>query len=302
MTGSVQIVNITDASSNSGSSTYTVNTVSQTITVAISNSPSSAAVIVNGGNAIPNTFAANGNSNSVTMFAGASFTLSFSNSGNTRNGFIVASAFSSTSSSYTASTTPISVTAYNQVQNTFSVPGVTGIGSVVLTGTYLGTASSSIVTLNSGNSWSTQAWSDNNTAVTFPALADNSGSSERWILGSAYTTAALTVGGNTYSQTYTHQFKLTFAQSGLDNSATGTVVTVNSSTQTYSNLPYTTAWINSGSTVTYTYNNPVTSSTTGKQFRLNGVTGSASPITVNSPANYYRKLCNSVAGDFQSDG
>ncbi len=284
VTGSVQTVNITDASSNSGSNTYTVNTVSQSINVAISNSASSAVVTVSGGNAIPNTFAANGNSNSVTMFAGASFTLSFSNSGSIRNGFIVASAFSSTSSSYTASTTPISVTAYNQVQNTFSVPGVSGTDSVVLTGTFLGTASSNIVTLNSGNTWSTQAWSDNNTVVTFPASTVNSGLSERWSIGNAYSTAVLTVGGNTYSQTYIHQYKLTFAQFGLDNSATGTVTTINGSAQTFSNLPYTTAWINNGSTVTYNYNNPVTSSTTGKQFRLNSVTGSASPITVNSPA------------------
>ena len=283
-TGSVQTVNITDASSNSGSNTYTVNTVSQSITVTISNSAPNATVTVNGGNAIPNTFAANGNSNSITMFAGASFTLSFSNSGNIRNGFIVTSAFSSTSSSYTASTTSLSVTAYNQVQNTFSVSGVSGTDSVVLTGTYLGTASSNIVTLNSSNIWSAQAWSDYSTAVTFSVSTVNSGLSERWSIGNAYSTTALTVGGNTYSQTYIHQYKLTFAQLGLDNSATGTVTTVNGSAQTFNNLPYTTAWINSGSTVTYNYNNPITSSTTGKQFRLNSITGSASPITVNSPA------------------
>ena len=264
--------------------TFTVNTVVQPITVTLSNSAPSATVTINGGYPSPATFAADGNPHTITMVGGSPFTLSFSNSGNTRDGFSVSSAFSSTSSSYTASTTPISVTAYEQVQNTFSVSGVSGSDSVVLTGTYLGTGSSTIVTLNSGNTWSTSAWSDYNTAVTFPASTVNSGSSERWSIGSAYSTAVLTAGGNTYSQTYVHQCKLTFAHSGLDSSATGTVVTVNSAAQTYSNLPYTTAWINSGSTVTYNYNNPVTSSTTGKQFRLNSVTGSASPITVNSPA------------------
>jgi hypothetical protein len=534
-TAGAQTVVITDANFNSGSAAFTVNVVVQPITVTLSNSAPSATVTVNGGYPSPATFAADGNSHSITMVGGSPFTLSFSNSGNTRDGFNVSSAFSSTSSSYTASTTQISVTAYEQVSNTFSVSGVSGSGSVALTGTYLG-AGSTIVTLNSGNTWSANAWSDYNTAVTFPA--STSGSSERWSIGNAYSTAALIAGGNTYSQTYIHQYqqtlsytvsgggsptaptatgtalgiayapsltasavpywfdasgsiafststggageqwapspasisatsahtqivsmyhqyqqtlsysvvdggsptaptatgtalgiayapsltnsatpywfdasvsiafststggageqwvpspaslsatsshtqivtmyhqyqvtfaqsgldssvasgtvltvngtnvaysglpytvwvnsgdrlvyaynatvasttagkqfvvgtvspvsplvgisssqtvtgsyttqyKLTFAQSGLDNTATGTIVTVNSAAQTYSNLPYTTDWINSGSTVTYTYNNPVTSSTTGKQFRLNSVTGSASPITVSSPA------------------
>jgi hypothetical protein len=279
-----QTVLITDASSNSGSATFWVNTLVQNITVTMSNSAPSGNVTVNGGYPSPSTFQANGASQSITMVAGAPFTLSFSNSGVTRDGFIVSSAFFATSSSYTASFNSISVTAYEQVQNTFSVSGVSGGDSVALTGTYLGAGSSTIVTLNSGNSWSASAWSDYNTAVTFPVSTANSGSSERWSIGNAYTTAVLTAGGNTYSQTYIHQCKLTFAQSGLDTSATGTVVTVNSAAQIYSNLPYTTGWINSGSTVTYSYNNPVTSSTAGKQFRLNSVTGSASPITVSSPA------------------
>jgi hypothetical protein len=80
------------------------------------------------------------------------------------------------------------------------------------------------------------------------------------------------------------QYQVTFAQSGLDSSATGTVVTVNGTAKTYGNLPYVTAWINSGGTVTYSYNNPVTSSTISKQFTLSSVSGSSSPITVNGPA------------------
>jgi len=459
-TGSVQMVIITDATSNSSSNTYTVNTVSQSITVTMSNSAPSTTVIVNGGNPNPNTFAADGSSHTITIFAGASFTLSFSNSGNTRDGFIVSSAFSATSSSYTASFNSISVTAYEQVQNTFSVTNSGGNppsgDTLVLTGTFLASPAN-ILSLNVGglSSASNTAWSDYNTAVTFPASTTKSSASERWSINGAISTAPLMAGGNTFSQTYYHQYqqtlsytvvgvgsptaptatgtafgvayapsltntatpywfdasgsipfststvgageqwapipasisatsahtqivsmyhqylvtfaqsgldsstasgtvltvngtnvaysglpytvwvnsgdrlvyaynatvasttagkqfvvgtvspvsplvgisspqtvtgsyttqyKLTFAQSGLDNTATGTVVTVNSAAQTYSNLPYTTGWINSGSTVTYSYNNPVTSSTTGKQFRLNSVTGSASPITVSSPA------------------
>jgi hypothetical protein len=376
-TAGVRTIVITDADSNFAAANFTVNTVVQPITVTLSNSAPSAAVTINGGYASPATFAADGNPHFITMVGGSPFNLSFSNSGNIRDGFSVSSAFSSTSSSYTASTTPISVAAYEQVQNTFSVSGVSGSDSVALTGTYLGTGSSTIGTLNSGDSWSTSSWSDYNKTITFPATTTNSGLIERWTIGNPYTTTALTAGGNTYSQWYTHQckltfdvsanvkgdtsanivivnsrgqtlpfttdwlnsgvdsltyafqspiassgspsntqyvwsstnglgqtlqtntftvnavgtvsgvyttqYKLTFAQSGLDNSATGTVLTVNSAGQTYNNLPFTT-WMNNGSIVTYSYNSPVTSSTTGKQFRLNSVTGSASPVTVNSPA------------------
>ena len=100
--GSVQTVTITDAVSNSGSATYTVNTISQTITVVMTNSAPSATVTVNGGNPNPNTFASDGNPHTITMFTGSSFTLSFSNSGNTQDGFVVSNAFSATSTSYTA--------------------------------------------------------------------------------------------------------------------------------------------------------------------------------------------------------
>ena len=147
--------------------------VTQPITVTMSDSAPSATVTITGGNPSPSTFPANGVAKDITMTAGASFTLSFSNSGSTRDGFIVSSAFSATSSSYTASTTAISVTAYEQVQNTFSATFNDGSpsssDSLVLTGTYLGTTGSTVTTLSSTNSWSASAWSDYGTAVTFPA-------------------------------------------------------------------------------------------------------------------------------------
>jgi len=213
--GGAQTVVIKDASSNSANATYTVNTLYQKITVAINNSAPSATVTVNGGYPSPNAFAADGTPYNIMMVAGASFNLSFSNSGNTRDGFIVSNAFSATSSSYTASTNSISVPAYEQVQNTFSATfngGSPGSGdSLTLTGTYLGAGSSTIVTLNSGNSWRASAWSDYNTAATFPVSTANSGSSEHWTIGSAYSTTGLTAGGNTYSQTYYHQYLQTLS-------------------------------------------------------------------------------------------
>ena len=98
-------------------------------------------------------------------------------------------------------------------------------------------------------------------------------------------TGPVTITGN-----YCCQYKLTFNQTGLDSSASGTVVTVNGAGKVYSDLPYS-LWVDSGGSVTYTYSDPVLS-TTGKRFRLTSVTGSSSPITVSGPV--------SVTGNFKT--
>lgn len=87
-------------------------------------------------------------------------------------------------------------------------------------------------------------------------------------------TSAITVVGN-----YVTQYSVTFDQTGLDSSATGTVITVNTDEKSFSDLPYG-LWVNSGSLVTYSYNSPVSSGTSGKRFILTSVIGPASPITV----------------------
>ena len=136
-----------------------------------------------------------------------------------RDGFIVSNVFSATSSSYTADGTAKSTTAYEQVQNTFSAAfnggNPAGGDSLVLTGTYLGAGSYNIATLTS-SSWSASAWSDYNTAVTFPSNTAISGSTQRWAINGAYSTLALTTGGSPYSQTYYHQypFQLDYLISG----------------------------------------------------------------------------------------
>ncbi|MGA2386781.1 MAG: hypothetical protein ABSG33_09635 [Candidatus Bathyarchaeia archaeon] len=107
---------------------------------------------------------------------------------------------------------------YHQVQNTFTVTGISGSDSVALTGTYFGTGSSTIVTLNTGNGWSTTAWSDYGYAVTFPATSTESTGSERWAIPSTASTGALTAGGGTYSEAYTHQFLVSFGYTTNDDS------------------------------------------------------------------------------------
>jgi hypothetical protein len=90
-------------------------------------------------------------------------------------------------------------------------------------------------------------------------------------------------GQRTAAANWKTQYCVTFAQTGLDSSASGTVLTVNGNPVTFGALPYS-LWVDSGGTVTSSFNN-VSSSTSGKQFILIGVTGQPSPITVTSPAS-----------------
>jgi hypothetical protein len=82
--------------------------------------------------------------------------------------------------------------------------------------------------------------------------------------------ASGTVTGN-----YKTQYQVSFGQSGLDGTATGTVLTIGGVDRT-TDLPIAASWFDAGTT--YSYTDPVSSSVSGKQFKLTGVTGPASPI------------------------
>ncbi|PYN83538.1 MAG: hypothetical protein DMD96_02035, partial [Candidatus Rokuibacteriota bacterium] len=71
-------------------------------------------------------------------------------------------------------------------------------------------------------------------------------------------------GAATITGTYKVQFQLTFAQSGIGGDSTGTVVTVVGSAKTAAVLPFS-DWFDSGSSVTYSYSDPVASTVTGKR-------------------------------------
>jgi len=90
-------------------------------------------------------------------------------------------------------------------------------------------------------------------------------------------------GPTTVTGIYIVQYRLVFTHTGLDSNATGTVVTVNGSAKTYGGLPYT-LWADNGSSIPYSYNSPVSSSVSGKRYRLSSVSGPSSPITVNGAA------------------
>ena len=151
---------------------------------------------------------------------------------------------------------------YLQVQNTFTATGISGSDTVVLTGTLFGSSPVTIVTLNTGNGWSTTAWSDYNYAVTFPGTSTASSLSERWALsGGATSTGALTAGGTTYSEAYTHQFLVSFGYTTSDSSTlvsqsnlvtyTQFAVTMHLSTGVSGALTASSDWADAGTAVTY---------------------------------------------------
>jgi hypothetical protein len=87
----------------------------------------------------------------------------------------------------------------------------------------------------------------------------------------------------TETASWTHEYQVTFAQSGLDSSASGsTVVTVNVVAVPYDQLPYS-LWVDSGGQVNYAYESIVSSSNSGEQFGLDTVSGPSSPISVTGP-------------------
>jgi len=81
---------------------------------------------------------------------------------------------------------------------------------------------------------------------------------------------------------YILQYQAAFNQMGLDSSAITTVVSVNGVPKMYSDLPYV-FWIDRGRVITYVYNERVSSSTLGKSFVLENITGPASPIIITNP-------------------
>jgi FlaG/FlaF family flagellin (archaellin) len=78
------------------------------------------------------------------------------------------------------------------------------------------------------------------------------------------------------------QYQVTFQQSGLSGDASGTVLTVGSTTYTQSQLPLTNIWVDDGTTFLYT---GTVSAGATKQYVLTGVTGGlASPIHASGTA------------------
>ena len=111
--------------------------------------------------------------------------------------------------------------------------------------------------------------------TTFSWTATVSGGSGKQFVETGSSGASPIMAAGTYSATYTTQWSVTFQQSGLGSDASGTVLTVGSSTYTYSTFPSSAIWVDDGTTFSYTSPVPAGS---GKQYVSTGVTGVSSPV------------------------
>ena len=162
----------------------------------------------------------------------------------------------------------------------------TGANKIVTIGTTIAPAGSLPLT----------EWFDDGSAVTYSYEAvvnTEPASAKRYrrtsvtgLASGTNVTAASTITGN-----YIVQWAQTFTQSGLDTDATGTVVTVDGTPKEFTDLLFTT-FVDAGTTVAYSYTNLVTSSATGKKYRLDSVTGPATGYVVGG--------ANTITGNYKA--
>jgi hypothetical protein len=149
------------------------------------------------------------------------------------------------------------------------------------------TATGTVVTVNGTAKTYSQLsfnwWVDSSSMVTYfynPTVASTDTGKQFKLTGIHCPTSPFVVTGPvTITGSYCIQYKVTFTHTGLDATASGTVVTVKGNPKAYSDLPYI-AWFDSGTSITYSYTDPVLSATSGKRFRLISTTGPGSPFTV----------------------
>jgi hypothetical protein len=126
-------------------------------------------------------------------------------------------------------------------------------------------------------------WVDAETfaAETFPPLIINSAGNTREIFVAdnrpKTINQPLTVTG-----TYQTQYLVTFKQNGMENDASGIVLTFLNGTKTYEQLPYST-WVNASDQITFNYMATVEATETGKQYTLTS-SNTTSPLIINEPA------------------
>jgi parallel beta-helix repeat protein len=105
---------------------------------------------------------------------------------------------------------------------------------------------------------------------------------KQYVLTGVTASSPYTVSGSaTITCSYKTQYNVTFAQSGLDSDASGTVVTIGGSAKVKADLPLT-DWFDNETVYSY---ETIVSGGSGKQFAKTGITGPASPITASGTVN-----------------
>src|SRR5262249_55277966 len=125
---------------------------------------------------------------------------------------------------------------------------------------------------------------DSGTSVSFsyPDPVASTVSGKRYALVSTDPSSPVSVTAPTaVSATYKTQYRITFNQSGLSSDATGTVVTIDTVDKGFTDLPFA-EFVDSGTSVSFTYADPVASSVSGTRYALVSVDPS-SPVTVPGP-------------------
>ena len=88
---------------------------------------------------------------------------------------------------------------------------------------------------------------------------------------------------------YIVQWLQTFTASGLTSDASGTVVVIGAASQNFADLPFS-KFVDQGATVGYAYTSPVSSTISGKRYRLGSVSGPGTGYVVSGP--------NTVTGNY----
>jgi hypothetical protein len=118
-----------------------------------------------------------------------------------------------------------------------------------------------------------------------------------WSDGGEITHTVVTTGDAVYVAYFKKQFSVVFSQTGLDDSAKGTVVTVNGVPKCRDELPFS-DWYDENASISYGYAAIVESSEPGKRFSRRFITGPASPFKVTTPTlvtgEYATQYCLNV--------
>ncbi len=148
------------------------------------------------------------------------------------------------------------------------------------------------ISTNFGSVTPANGWQNAGSQITISASAPSAGSGDQYVwngwngAGSGNYTGTNNLAANAVTMnspitevaSWTHQFQVTFAQSGLGSDASGTAVMVDGVAEVYGSLPFS-EWVNQSSAVTFGYSPTIPSSASGRQYVLTGGTAS-SPLTI----------------------
>ena len=125
-------------------------------------------------------------------------------------------------------------------------------------------------------------WFDSGTTYSYSSFVSSTVTDKRFRLVDVTGPASPITSPGIVTGNYVPQYRVTFTHSGLDASATGTVVAVAGVPKTYTELPFTTDWLDHGSSLAFEYSDPIDSSVSGKRFVLVSVSPT-SPLTITEP-------------------